>query len=107
MHYHFAVHLILSLSGDGIEVPDLQALYTSVGKECIADWYKLGLQLGIPDQALRAIQSDCYNKCEDAMMRMLSKWLEVCTNPTWRAVITSLREIDKNSLAKTIERRYC
>ena len=75
--------------------------------KCAPDWYKLGLYLGIESSILSIIEADCPNQCEKGMRMMLQKWLEICTNPTWRVVVTAVRNIGQNKLANEIEKKYC
>ena len=74
--------------------------------KCAPDWYKLGLNLGIECRDLSIIEAD-HQRCEYRLQKMLEKWLDVCTNPTWRVVVTALRNIGKNQLASEIEQKNC
>ena len=103
--FHF--HILHSLSGDGAEMPNMKTLTSSVAMECAPDWYRLGLQLDIPDNALQVIEADHHNNCQEGMRKMLHKWLDICTNPTWRAVVTALRKINRDEVAKRIEQEFC
>ena len=100
----FNFHILHSLSGDGAEIPNMKTLMSSVATKCAPDWYRLGLQLDIPDSALQVIVADHHNNCEEGV---LHKWLGICTNPTCRAVVTALRKINKDKLAKRIEQEFC
>ena len=101
----FTFHCLLySLNGDGPEVPNMKTLLISL--KCAPDWYILGLYLGIERSDLSIIEAD-HQRCEYRLQKMLEKWLDVCTNPTWRVVVTALRSIGKNQLASEIERKNC
>ena len=96
--------LLYSLNGDGPELPNMKTLLSSL--KCAPDWYKLGLNLGIERSDLSIIEAN-HQQCEYRLQKMLEKWLDVCTNPTWRVVVTALRNIGKNQLASEIERKNC
>ena len=85
----------------------MKSLLSSVAEECAPDWYRLGLQLDIPDSALQVIVTDHHNDCQKGMLMMLQKWLNICPNPTWRAVVTALRKINRDELAKRVEQEFC
>ena len=85
----------------------MKTLMSSVAMECAPDWYRLGLQLDIPDSALQVIVADHHNNCHEGMRKMLHEWTKRCTNPTWRAVVTALGKVNRDNLAKIIEQKFC
>ena len=74
-------------------------------KECAVKWYRLGLELDIPDDTLQVIEEDAHN-CDEALKKVLREWLQNCTNPTWIAVVQALKTIGLNTTASKIEKTY-
>ena len=72
--------------------PNLKALKSSLVTYA-ARWYRLGLELDIPDSVLDKIEVDSKKSCEEALTKMLQEWLDRCTNPTWGAVAQALNII--------------
>ena len=85
----------------------MKTLVSSLGKEGAVKWYRLGLELDIPDATLQVIGEDTHNcNHEEAFSRVLREWLNNCTNPTWIAVVQALKTIGLNQVASTIEKKH-
>ena len=64
----------------------------------VTNWFDLGLELQIDSYHLEVIQAD--EKGVQAQTRaMFQKWLEICTTPSWEAILRALIEINENTLA--------
>ena len=63
-----------------------------------------GIYLGVSHSRLRQIEND-YRITERCRIEMLQVWMEEC-HPNWSAVVTSLRDIDMNSLASIVAHKY-
>ena len=85
----------------------MKTLVSSLSKECAVKWYRLGLELDIPDDTLQVIGKNTHN-CdhEEALIMVLREWLHNCTNPTWIAVVQALKTIGLNQTASIIEKKY-
>ena len=69
-----------------------------------AKWMKVGIALGLNQDRIDIIQSDALppNQTEKACRAMLEYWMEG-HGATWRALIRSLEDVDKNVLASQLK----
>ena len=81
----------------------LQHLVFAV-KNLIAEWYDLGLQLGLPDYTLRPIGSN--PDIEGRLRMMLSKWLDYDPEASWEKLANALNTMGKNVIAANIRSKY-
>ena len=88
----------------GIQAPTLENLLDNVR---IAKWFHLGVKLGIRQDALEVIERDRRCDTSGALMDMLRKWLQVCEDPTWVALVSAMREIGEGNCAKKLEDKFC
>ena len=72
----------------------------------VSDWRTLGIQLKVDFSTLNAIERD-YPKVVDRKYQMLYKWILNKPSATWEDIVTALREMNLNSIAKNIEAEYC
>lgn len=89
-----------------MEAADKPLLRDLLKKVKITEWYRLGLELNIDIHRLDIIECD-ENREEDKLKRVFQKWLEVCSKPSWRAIINALRAIHRNRLATELEDNFC
>ena len=68
-------------------------------------WYPLGIQFGIPDADLRKIECD-YQRTDDRMLHMISKWLRIDEQPSWLKVVRALVAINERHVARNIAEKY-
>ena len=68
-------------------------------------WYPLGIQLGVPDADLRKIECD-FQRTEDRLIRMLSKWMRIDEQPSWSKVVRALVAINERHVARDIAEKY-
>ena len=54
-------------------------------KKYAADWYDIGIELGLDIGVLDSIEED-YKKSERCFQKVLAKWLKFNPNPTWKAL---------------------
>lgn len=70
----------------------------------VTDWYQLGMKLGVPDHKLDEIQrnhpTDGVNQWRD---EVLSVWLRLTPNASWKNVIRALQQMGKKALAEKIQ----
>ena len=72
----------------------------------VSDWRTLGIQLKVDFSTLNAIERD-YPKLVDRKSQMLYTWILNKPSATWEDIVTALREMNLNSIAKNIEAEYC
>ena len=70
----------------------------------VAEWYDLGLQLGLPDATLALIAQ--HPDYEGHRRMMLSKWLQSDTEASWEKLAKALDAIDKRVIAANIRRQF-
>ena len=71
----------------------------------VSDWRTLGINLEVNFATLNKIERD-YPKSVDRMSQMLYTWLSANTGATWEHIVTALREMNLNNIAKNIEAEY-
>ena len=88
-------------------VDDLRELLNVL--EDVTEWHQLGLQLGLIEPSLEAVDFE-YRNPSDAKREMLKLWLkqdsqipDAASGATWRSLTKALRAIGYNVLAKRIE----
>ena len=65
-------------------------------------WFDLGLQLGLSDGVLHAIEHD-YQRIGDRKREMVSKWTtSAALNPTWFSLASALHAIEQHAVAEKI-----
>jgi len=78
-------------------------LHNHVVQSVAPKWKDLGVQLSVSSEVLDIICEDCPNDVEKRCKRMFEKWL--CTNASWNQLLKALRNIGKNYLACTIQKK--
>ena len=75
----------------------------------ITDWFRFGLELKIDDRTLHGIERDpSLQRISDKLREVFRIWLnEGEEDPTWRTVVTALKTIKENKLARDIEKKFC
>ena len=71
----------------------------------VSDWKTLGINLEVHYATLNKIERD-YPKSVHQMSQMLYTWLSANTGATWEHIVTALREMNLNNIAKNIEAEY-
>ena len=72
---------------------------------CVWRWYPLGIQFGVPHADLMKIECD-YQRTDDRMLHMISKWLRIDEQPSWSKVVRALVAINERHVARTIAEKY-
>ena len=69
----------------------------------VAEWFDLGLQLGLPSATLRLIAADPNIKdIKSQRLAMLSEWLKYDTAASWEKLAAALVTIGENVVATNI-----
>ena len=86
-----------------VAVPTLRELCELPVANC---WYRLGVQLGIPDNELDVIELNYPRDAEMCQSKMFSAWLRSESAPTYEKVVKALVAVDKTSLAEMLCGKY-
>jgi len=75
-------------------------------EQVVYEWFDLGLQLGLSDGVLHAIEHD-YHRIGERKTEMISKWMKSATlNPTWCSLANALHAIDMHAVAERISAEH-
>ena len=78
-----------------------------------AEWYRLGLLLGLYNNTLKEIErnyryaADCFRESMSAWLRGEDKVRETEDGPSWASLVSALELIGENSIATIIKEQYC
>ena len=73
----------------------------------VAEWFALGLQLGLPSATLRLIAADPNIKdIRSQRLAMLSEWLKYDTTASWEKLAVALASIGENVAAANVRSRF-
>ena len=73
----------------------------------VADWFNLGLQLGLPSTTLEIIASDPSIKdIKSKRLAMLSEWLKYDTAASWEKLAAALDAIGENAVAANVRSQF-
>ena len=103
LSYKKKISLAMSDRPSDFRLPELKDVVIAV-KDVAAEWYELGLQLGLPDATLASIAA--HPDIEGRGRMMLSKWLQYDTKASWEKLATALNKIGKNVIAANIRREF-
>ena len=69
------------------------------------EWDTLGTYLGLTQGEIREIERDHQNTGRRRIV-MFEKWLSKEENPSWKKMIAALKDMDENSLASKLRKKY-
>ena len=73
----------------------------------VAEWFDLGLQLGLPSATLRLITAEPNIKdIKSQRLAMLSEWLKYDTAASWEKLAAALATIGENVAAANVRSRF-
>jgi len=76
-------------------------------EQVVYGWFDLGLQLGLSDGVLHAIEHD-YHRIGERKREMLLKWMNSATlNPTWCSLANALHAVDMHAVAEKVSVEHC
>ena len=84
-------------------VPTLRELSKLPVANC---WYRLGVQLGIPDNELDVIEQNYPRDTRMCQSKMFGVWLRNESAPTYVKMVKALVAVDKTSLAEELCGKY-
>ena len=74
-------------------------------KAVTADWYRLGLNLGLETSELNKVQQD-YHGSDQQMLQTLDLWLRRTPDASWLNVVSALETMGENRVATNIRQKY-
>ena len=92
------------LLNDTIDIDLVQVLRATVE---VIDWYKLGLELGLPSYQLNIIKNDSRGVTTDGQCMMLEKWLDT-GSASWSSLVKALKSplINNEKIADEIAKAH-
>ena len=73
-----------------------------------ADWFNLGVALGLSYSTLKTIESDYPRDAPRCLTEMLIAWLRNSSQPTWRGLVLALESplVNRVDIATTIAKDH-
>ena len=75
--------------------------------EVAPEWYSLGLQLGLTENALNIIEKDDGRDSSTCRRKMFSKWLSSSKDANYTGLVDALVAIDKKNVAENVSQKFC
>ena len=75
--------------------------------EVTAEWYSLGLQLDLTEDALDTIENDFAQSSSTCKRKMFSKWLTSNKDASYTTLVDALVKIDKKIVAENVSKKFC
>ena len=72
--------------------PELKNIENYVVIKCATMWKQLGKNLDIDDDLLNIIEKDNPDSCENCCSKMLSEWLDLNPNASWRILLDAVNK---------------
>ena len=86
---------------------EMSTVLTSL-EPVVQEWFRLGLELGLPESTLSAIEHDHPNNVNTRKRKMVQKWMHSShPNPTWCSLMKALKAVGLNSAAEKICKAHC
>ena len=73
-----------------------------------ADWFNLGVALGLPYHTLKRIESDYPRDAPRCLTEMIIAWLQKSSQPTWQGLVLALMSplVNRGDIANTIATKH-
>ena len=86
----------------------LKAILYSVSAVA-ADWFNLGVALGLSYDTLKTIESDYPRDAPRCLTEMINAWLRNSSQPTWQGLVLALESplVNRVDIATTIAKERC
>ena len=86
----------------------LKAILYSVSSVA-ADWFSLGVALGLSYDTLKTIESDYPRDASRCLTEMIIAWLRNSSQPTWQGLVLALESplVNRVDIASTIAKKRC
>ena len=74
--------------------------------EVTTDWYSLGLELDLTEDALDTIEKDGIDS-KTCKRKMFSKWLSINKDANYTSLVDALVKLDKKAVAEYVSQKFC
>ena len=78
-----------------------------VGLKVAPEWYSLGLQLKLTEDALNIIEKDDGQDSPTCRRKMFSKWLSSNKDASYTDLVDALVVINKEDVAENVSQKFC
>ena len=87
--------------------PSLKDILESISSVA-ADWFNLGVALGLPYHTLERIESDYPRDAPRCLTKMIIAWLQNSSQPTWQGLVLALMSplVNRVDIANTIATQH-
>ena len=72
----------------------------------VAEWYDLGLQLGVEDEDLDVIKRDNPGNLKACKREMFRAWLKITPNPSYQQLVEALTAVGDVREANQLRKKY-
>ena len=72
----------------------------------VAEWYDLGLQLGVEDEELDVIKKNNPGNLRACKREMFRKWLRITANPSYQQLVEALKAVGDVKEADQLSKKY-
>ena len=85
----------------------LKAILDSISTVA-ADWFNLGVALGLPYYTLKRIEADYPRDAPRCLTEMIIAWLQISSQPTWQGLVLALMSplVNRVDIAHTIATKH-
>ena len=92
-----------SLGVQNTDVLNAENLFCEL--KTVANWYQLGIHLGLKTHELNTIEQD-YQKKDRRMLEMFDLLLRSRQSLEWGDVVSALQQVAENALAENVRKKY-
>ena len=71
----------------------------------VGEWYELGLELNVPEEALEAISCDHRGDVRTCKRKLVQEWISQC-HPSWQSLKEALHRMKENTAAAQLSEKY-
>ena len=101
-HTSYQMFTNLTISSSSHSGPQLKDLVLVQA----AEWYELGLQLGVENAELKVIKKNNPGDFKACRREMFEAWLRITTNPSYQQLVEALLTVGETSAADHLCQKY-
>ena len=72
----------------------------------VVEWFRLGLEIGVPLPKLKSIQKAHWQFPEECRLKVLQCYMEMIVDKKWLTIVQALASIGQGTLAIKIALKY-